>query len=854
MSEEKRFVILDGNSLMHRAFHALPALSNEKGVFTNAVFGFLSMFLKVVQDYEPEYLAVAFDLKGPTFRHKDFSAYKGTRKPTAPELIPQFELIDNCLNAMHVKRLTCTSYEADDILGTMARRCEEAGISAFLVTGDRDSMQLVSEKTCVLYTKRGVTDVIAYTPAKVEEDFGVPPLRIPDLKGLMGDSSDNIPGIPGIGEKTAVKLLQAYGSLESVLEHADEDLKGKQREKVLAGKESAVMSKRLATITRQVPLDEVSVEECRRQSFSDGIPYLETLGLKSIISRIEKMESQSDETELVEPPKMPSFSEEQILGTVSAVKAFLDSASNDDRTALYSIQSALLLARTDGTRARIPLMTSLLSTDELALDTAYEALKPLFLGNSTLILYGAKRLMTELADYEISISAPFEDDLILQYLLAPQMGKYNQPEDAVQLLTRTISDLDQCSKNGMEKLYREIELPLTRTLFDMEREGFLVDTDTLRTLGDRFNSQIESLRKEIYDLAGTSEFNINSTQQLGTVLFTKLGLPASKKTKSGYSTSAEVLQELSDKHPIVNKILLYRQISKLKSTYIDGLMALTDAHGRIHTWFDQTTASTGRISSSEPNLQNIPVRTEMGREIRRAFVARDGCILIDADYSQIELRLLAHLSGDQAMIDAFNQGQDIHARTAAEVYGTTIDAVTPDMRSSAKAVNFGIVYGISEFGLADNLHISRDEAKKFINRYLERYPAVHRYMKTCVTQGKANGYSVTLFGRRRPLPELLSPNYNMRQFGERAAMNTPVQGTAADIIKIAMNMVHDRLLSEKLKARLILQVHDELIIETPLDEQEKVTELLKNCMEHAVELTVPLIVEIHSGHSWYETK
>ena len=857
MSENKRFVILDGNSLMHRAFHALPALSNEQGVFTNAVFGFLSMFMKVVQDYDPEYLAVAFDLKGPTFRHKDFSEYKGTRKPTAPELIPQFDLIAECLDAMHVKRLTCPSFEADDILGTMARRCEEAGISAFLVTGDRDSMQLVTEKTCVLYTKRGVTEVICYTPEKVKEDFGVPPLRIPDLKGLMGDASDNIPGIPRKKKKTAVKLLQTYDSLESVLEHADADLKGKQREKVLAGKESAIMSKKLATITRMVPLDEVSIEDCRRQAFSDGIPCLETLGLKSIIGRIEKMEGRPDGTEAKETEEaaeLPEFGEEQILGSAEAIKAYLDQAGDEDRTALLPALNELFLARTDGTRARIPLMTSLLSMEELPLDTAYEALKPLLEGDKTLILYGAKRLMTELADYDIRLTAPFEDDLILQYLLAPQKGKYEQPEDAAQLLTRTLSDLKACSQKEMEKLYREIELPLSRTLYDMEREGFLVDTDTLRALGDKFNGQIESLRKEIYELAGTTEFNINSTQQLGNILFTKLGLPASKKTKSGYSTSAEVLQSLADKHPIINKILLYRQISKLNSTYIDGLMALTDAHGRIHTWFDQTTASTGRISSSEPNLQNIPVRTDMGREIRRAFVAKEGCILVDADYSQIELRLLAHLSGDQAMIDAFNQGQDIHARTAAEVYGTTIDAVTPEMRSSAKAVNFGIVYGISEFGLADNLHISRYEAKRFIDKYLERYPAIHRYMKACVTQGKTAGYSVTMFGRRRPLPELSSPSYNTRQFGERAAMNTPVQGTAADIIKIAMNLVHERLNSEKLKARLILQVHDELIVETPLDEQEKVTELLRDCMEHAVELSVPLIAEIHSGHSWYETK
>ncbi|MBQ8092244.1 MAG: DNA polymerase I [Clostridia bacterium] len=853
MSNERNFVILDGNSLMHRAFHALPALSNEDGIFTNAVFGFLSMFLKVVSDFDPAYIAVAFDLKGSTFRHKDYSAYKGTRKPTAPELIPQFDLISNALEAMHVKKITCPSFEADDILGTMARRCEEAGIPAILVTGDRDSMQLVSQQTRVLYTKRGVTEVVLYTPDLVEKDFGVPPLRIPDLKGLMGDSSDNIPGIPGIGEKTAVKFLQTYGSLEEVLAHAAQDLKGKTQEKVINGTDSAILSKKLATITREVPLDDVSIEDCKRHSFMDGIPYLETLGMKSIISRIEKLEG-SVETEKPHAPETVVFSDEQLLTNASAIKDYLVSAPDDCKTALVVLEDTITLARTDGTRARIPLMSSLLSINELPLDDAFSALRPLFEGDQSVILYGAKRLMTDLAKFGLTLRAPFEDDQILQYLLAPQKGKYEVSEDASALLNRTAADLSLCTQQDMEKLYREIELPLSRTLFDMEREGFLVDIDTLRMLGDSFTEQINALKSDIYTLAGNDQFNINSTQQLGDILFNKLGLPATKKTKSGYSTSAEVLQELADQHPIIGKILQYRQVTKLNSTYIDGLLALTDRDSRIHSWFDQTIAATGRISSSEPNLQNIPVRSDLGREIRRAFIAKDGCVLIDADYSQIELRLLAHLSDDQAMIDAFLKGQDIHARTAAEVYGIPIEEVTPKMRSSAKAVNFGIVYGISEFGLAANLHISRYEAKQFINKYFERYPAIRRYMDLCVSQGKTNGYSVTLYGRRRPLPELSSPNYNMRQFGERAAMNTPVQGTAADIIKIAMNTVHERLASEGLKARLILQVHDELIVETPLEEQDRVTSLLRECMENAASLSVPLTVEINAGHTWFESK
>ena len=855
MSDTCPFVIVDGNSLMHRAFHALPALSNEDGIFTNAVFGFLSMFLKVVTDYNPQYVAVAFDLKGPTFRHKDFSAYKGTRKPTAPELIPQFDLISQCLEAMHVKKITCPSFEADDILGTMARRCEETGVEALLVTGDRDSMQLVTEKTHVLYTKRGVSDVILYTPEKVKEDFGVYPERIPDLKGLMGDASDNIPGIPGIGEKTAVKLLNTYDSLEEVLSHAEEDLKGKQREKVVNGAASALLSKKLATITRLVPIDDISFDECLRQSFIDGIPYLRTLGMNSIISRIEKLEG-AEVSQPVPAPEKPEdivFPEPPVLNDEDQIKTFIDSLPASVQVAIWDDKNTITLAASNGACATIPTAVTLFSENP-TIDRIYPALKPLLNGTRTLLLYGAKRFMTDLSPFDCTITAPYEDDQILQYLIAPQVGKYEAPADACQLTNRTRAHLHECTTLGMENLYRTIELPLSRTLFDMEQVGFLVDRNTLADLGKEFNARIEELKSEIYALAGTESFNINSTQQLGDVLFNKLSLPASKKTKHGYSTSAEVLQELAPLHPIIDKILSYRQITKLNSTYIDGLLSLIGKDGRIHSWFDQTIAATGRISSSEPNLQNIPVRTDMGREIRRAFVAKDGCVLVDADYSQIELRLLAHLSKDKAMQDAFLRGQDIHARTAAEVYGIPIEEVTPKMRSSAKAVNFGIVYGISEFGLAANLHISRYEAKDFINRYFARYPAIHRFMDNCVTQGKTNGFSVTLYGRRRPLPELSSSSYTMRQFGERAAMNTPVQGTAADIIKIAMNAVHDRLAAEKLDARLILQVHDELIIEAPESEQERVIALLRDCMEGAAKLDVPLTVDIHAGKTWYETK
>jgi len=852
MSQPDTFVIIDGNSLMHRAFHALPPLSNADGVYTNAVFGFLSMLFKVVGDEQPRYLAVAFDLHGPTFRHKDYSEYKAGRKPTAPELRPQFDLVRECLEKMGVKILTCPTFEADDILGTLARRCEEAGIPALLVTGDRDSMQLVTKTSNVLYTRRGVSDVVRYTPEKVLEDFGVTPAQIPDLKGLMGDASDNIPGIPGIGEKTAIKLLSAYGTLENALDHAEADLKGKQREKMIDGRMSGLMSKKIATITRYVPLDDVTLEDCRLGDMRGVLPLFEQLGLKTLTVRLLQLSGLRAEENAPAAPQIAWQDERQLLSEAE-ISTFISALPTDARTALLMREDGVSLAAENGAQALIPYAQGLLGggLDPLC---AAKALAPLLTGARPLILWNAKRLKTEFASWGLPVTAVFDDDQIMQYLLAPQNGKYEVPENAAALLQQTLSDEHALDEQEMTKLYREIELPLLSTLYDMERDGFLVDCDELNRLGAQYDQQIAELKDEIFSLCGVAPFNLNSPQQLGSVLFDTIGLPAKKKTARGYSTDAETLNELAELHPAVDKILLYRQVAKLKSTYIDGLLRLTGRDGRIHTWFDQTIAATGRISSSEPNLQNIPVRTPMGREIRRAFIAPAGSVLVDADYSQIELRLLAHLSGDEAMCEAFTLGQDIHARTAAEVYGVPLDEVTPQMRSSAKAVNFGIVYGISDFGLASNLHISRKEAAEFISRYFARYPAIHRFMDACVSQGKAEGYSVTMYGRRRPLPELSSPNYNRRQFGERAAMNTPVQGAAADIIKIAMNAVHDELKASGLTAKLILQVHDELIVEAPEEEREQVETLLRRCMENAASLRVPLIADVHSGRSWYDTK
>ena len=850
MNKQEMFVLIDGNSLMHRAFHALPPLSNEDGIFTNAVFGFLSMLLKVLEDYSPTHLAVTFDLHGPTFRHQDYEQYKATRKPTAPELRPQFGLLRECLTAMGIQQLSCPTFEGDDILGTFARRCEEAGIPSLIVTGDRDAMQLVTESTNVLYTKRGVTNVVRYTPALVRETFGIPPKLVPDLKGLMGDASDNIPGIPGIGEKTAVKLLSAYGSLEGVLSHADEDLHGKQKEKIVNGSYSAILSKKLATINRYAPMDDVSLESCKLKDIQEGIPYLQKLGLNSIIQRINKLcGNLHNKTDL----GSSEWKETVSLETSESISGWLNTFGSPEKISVLLQQNGFSIACSDKTRYSIPFSEGLLGDGLNPYDAAC-ALSPLFREKRHLILYDAKRFISRMSDWGLSFGAEFDDEKIIQYLLAPQLSKYESPQSASELFDAFTKDIQALEKSGMTKLYYDIELPLVETLFAMEKEGFLVDRSELISLGEAYTEQIKTLKKEIFELCQCEPFNLNSTQQLGDVLFNKLNLPAQKKTNRGFSTDAETLQRLLPLHPVISKILQFRQVSKLNSTYIDSLLQMTDKNGRIHTVFDQTTAATGRISSSEPNLQNIPVRTEMGREIRRAFIASEGCVLIDADYSQIELRLLAHLSGDAAMIDAFRSNQDIHARTAAEVYGVPFDQVTHEMRSSAKAVNFGIVYGISDYGLATNLHISRREAADFIERYFNKYPSIRFFMNKCIEDGKSKGFAETLFGRRRPLPELFSSSYNVRQFGERAAINTPVQGTAADVIKIAMNTVHRQLKASGLRAHLILQVHDELIVEAPLEERQQVMAILKESMEKAANLQVPLSADIHVAHSWDEAK
>ncbi|MBQ9196067.1 MAG: DNA polymerase I [Clostridia bacterium] len=830
------FLIVDGNSLMHRAFHALP-LMDYNGTYTNALHGFLNMLLRCLRERSPRWCAVAFDEHAPTFRHTEYAEYKAGRARTPDELRPQFDSIKEILAAMGLGVLSLTGYEADDILGTLSLQCREKGVDALLLTGDRDALQLVDDEITLLLTRKGISEVEECTPARVKELFGVTPEQITDLKGLMGDSSDNIPGVPGVGEKTAVKLLDQYGTLESVLAHGEE-IKGKLGEKIRANADQARFSKWLATIKRDIPLT-VRYDACEAHRLAGGLDALRKYGLMTIAGRVAQ---EAGEAALEAPQADARFNDWQEL-TAQSVEAL---CAKGVPVAVFAGEEELSLC--DGeNRLRAPLggQVGLFDLPGASGDPLREACAAWGAGVYT---HDGKRLLHTLADRGLPLPGIAFDTMLAAYALNPQEKSYHlsafAEADASGVWSLRQRQAAQMRELGVERLYNEIELPLLSVLFDMEREGFRVDTAVLREIGARLSAREEELRQSIYTLCGVGEFNINSPKQLGDVLFNKLGLKTGRKTSKGFSTDAETLETLREAHPAIADILEYRQVSKLHGTYIDALIRKVDDEGRIHTFFDQTGTATGRISSAEPNLQNIPVRTDMGREIRRAFVAKPGCVLVDADYSQIELRILAHFSGDPAMVDAFRQGQDIHARTAAEVAGIDIADVTPQMRSHAKAVNFGLVYGISDFGLARNTGMSRKEAAAFIERYFAAYPGVQAFMKKAVAEGYATGMARTLFGRVRKLPELKSSNYNMRNFGERAAMNTPVQGTAADIIKLAMVRVHEALKKGGFQSKLILQVHDELIIEAPESEAEAVARLLKECMENVIDLSVPLVAEV----------
>ena len=857
-----KIVLLDGYSLMYRAFHALQSpMSAPDGTPTNAVHGFVMMLLKTVEEEKPEKLAVAFDVHAPTLRAQRYADYKGTRKPMPDELRAQDPIIRELIVRMGLPILEMAGYEADDILGTVSARCEREDREAVIVTGDRDSFQLSGEKTTILYTKKGISDTVRVTPEYIKEVYGLEPKQMIDVKGLMGDASDNIPGVPGVGEKTALKLIAQYGSLEKVLDTADAEQKGRLRERLLEHRALAELSKELATIDRGVPLA-FDWSGWTLDGLGGALPRLRELRMNAAARRLMEVAGRFAPVSIPAAPqaareKLPKIERMESLEQTAARVAEL---AGDAKWAAAYLESELTVA-TDKARLSLPAAGDLLSPGVTA-EEAARALAPLLTADCPKFLYNVKALSP---DFD-ALRGEITDVMLAAYALNPQRESFAAgalcAEEGIESFgehpARALYELGvrqraQLKQNDLERVYAEIELPLARVLGDMEREGFLVDADALRALGEEFRAHIALLTDEIAALMG-ARINLNSPKQLGEMLFDKMGLPAPKKTQRGYSTSAEVLENLAAGHEVCAKILEYRKYQKLESTYIDSLLNLQDAAGRIHSRFDQVATATGRISSAEPNLQNIPVRTELGRQIRRAFIARPGCVLVDADYSQIELRVLAHMSGDETMIEAFREGQDIHARTAAEVYGVPLEQVTHEMRSASKAVNFGIVYGISDFTLARNISVSRKEAKEFIERYFERYPGVKRYMDAAVAEGREKGYVTTLMGRRRYLPELASANFNLRSFGERCAMNSPIQGTAADIIKLAMIRVADALRKGGYKARLILQVHDELIVEAPEDEQERVRALLKDCMEGVAALAVPLKTDISVGRDWRECK
>ena len=876
-----KIMVIDGNSILNRAYFGIRNLSNHEGTPTNAVYGFLSTLFKQEDEEKPDRIVVCFDVKEKTFRHKKFDFYKATRKPMEENLAVQLPIIKEVLDALGIVRCEMAGYEADDLLGTISRRANEHGDECVVLTGDRDSLQLAGGGTVVRLVKssQGKTTYTSYTTEKFREEYGFDPIRLIDLKSLMGDSSDNIPGVKGVGEKSAMQLLHDFGSLDGIYEHIDDErIKKGVRTKLLADEQSARDSYWLATIDRNVPL-ELDVENLPEPKMDKAALYalLTRLEFDQFIRRLGLTEEQAPAAQLAVPA---------CRAVSSAFEAFtlLDSLTESDRVFALTGKTVRVLCLMDGEEAYC------LYADDMG-EAWNDVLARLFDGSINLALHDAKDTIKLLLQSGLDPRGISFDTALAAYLIDPTQSSYELPRLALACCNAMLPDLDlddpaalsplggreategaaarylaamreifremndKIEQFGMRKLYYEIELPLERVLAEMENAGCAVAPEELRTFGERLETRIRDLVDGIYQDAG-AEFNINSPRQLGEVLFERLGLPAPKKTKTGYSTSAEVLERLRDEHPIIAHILEYRRLTKLKSTYVDGLLAVVDPKdNRIHTHFQQMVTATGRLSSTDPNLQNIPVRTELGRELRRMFVAPDkDHVLIDADYSQIELRVLAHISQDKHMIGAFVAGQDIHAATASKVYHLPLDEITSAMRSSCKAVNFGIVYGISDFSLAQDIGVSRKEAAEFIKTYLDSYPGIENYMESIKQTAREQGYVTTLFGRRRAVPDIDSKNFNVRSAAERIAMNTPIQGTAADIIKIAMVRVRDRLKREGLESRLILQVHDELILEAPLREKDAAAKILTEEMESAFKMDAPLVAEANCGASWYEAK
>ncbi|HIX63018.1 MAG TPA: DNA polymerase I [Candidatus Mediterraneibacter colneyensis] len=870
---KEKILLIDGHSILNRAFYGVPDLTNSEGLHTNAIYGFLNIMFKILDEEQPEYLTVTFDVHAPTFRHKMYAQYKGTRKPMAEELRQQVPVIKEVLRAMDIEIIEKEGLEADDLLGTISRICEEKGMDVSIISGDRDTLQLATEhvKIRIPKTKQGRTEVEDYNAAEVEERYGVTPGEFIDVKALMGDASDNIPGVPGVGEKTATKIIQEYKCIENAYEHADELKPPRASKNLKEYWEQAQMSKALATIDTHAEI-EFDLEHARL-----GNPYTEEahrmfqrLQFKNMLSRFDVDASVNDVEdafrEVTDPAQIDAvFAEAEQSGRVGA--AF----SKDPGNVLP------LFAHPSG-YGRIALawgkdkIVSIPCDMETDLKKLAGRLSRLAEKAECFSMCGLKEYLSFLPGAKAETCF---DAVVAAYLLNPLKSDYDYEDVAREhlgiLIDEKKSDAEKAcyeaytayasvpvlkeklESEGMDRLYSEIEMPLVFTLFDMEQAGVKVEAEALKAYGDQLGERIAELEKEIYEMAG-EEFNINSPKQLGVILFDKLGMPHAKKTKTGYSTAADVLDKLAPDYPVVAKILEYRQLAKLKSTYADGLAVFIREDGRIHGKFNQTVTATGRLSSTEPNLQNIPVRMELGRLIRKVFVAKEGCVFVDADYSQIELRILAHCSGDEHLIRAYREARDIHRMTASQVFHTPFDEVTDLQRRNAKAVNFGIVYGISSFGLSQDLSITRKEASEYIDHYFETYPGIKQFLDDSVAHAKEKGYAVTLFGRRRPVPELKSGNFMQRSFGERVAMNAPIQGTAADIIKIAMVGVGNELKKRGMKSRLILQVHDELLIEADESEVEEVKAILKEKMEHAAELSVPLIADMHTGKTWYEAK
>lgn len=857
----EKIVLIDGNSIINRAFFGMPDLTNTDGEHTGAIVGFLNIVGKILDEENPDYLAVAFDVHAPTFRHKIYEAYKGTRKGMPDELREQVPVLKELLKAMDVTIIEKAGLEADDILGTLAKRAEKEGMDVSLVSGDRDLLQIATDKIKIRIpkTKFGKTEVFDYYTQNVIDEYQVPPLGIIELKALMGDSSDNIPGVPKIGQKTATELLLQYGNIENLKEHISEIKKKSIKETLEQNFDMAVLSKTLATIEINADIDVDFNDCCYKNIYTkEAYPILKRLEIKKALEKY----SESDLTDIpqgsssrvsVDVNSDADF--EGMLSELSAEEVISfdidkdDSALNTDSDGQLSfnfdVKNEYMTVCTEDKKYSVnitacgdalPRFAQFIISSEYKIFVTYDIKKQIK-------ILGTEEL------FDTGMSARFFDTMIAAYLLNPNMQSYvvDEPIDKYSEYKEKLIETD------MYKLFTDVEMPLSIVLASMEKEGIIVVKEDLLRYGQELQKNIDVLEKEIKELAGF-DFNINSPKQLGDVLFEKMQIPGGKKTKTGYSTAADVLEKLAEDYPFVAKILEYRGLAKLKSTYVDGMDQFIQSDQRIHCKFNQTVTATGRISCSEPNLQNIPIRTEQGRLIRKCFVPADSYEFVDADYSQIELRIMAHMSGDEKLIDAYKNAKDIHRITASEVFSVPFEEVTDIQRRNAKAVNFGIIYGISSFGLSQGLSISRKEAQDYINSYFDKFPGVKKYLDSLVEGAKENGYITTLFGRRRPIPELKNSNFMQRQFGERVAMNAPIQGTAADIMKIAMINVYNRLRNDGLKSKLIIQVHDELLIETYKSEKDLVYKILEDEMENACSLSVKMEIDIHSGKSWYEAK